>query len=322
PVVRSLLVVPLMVKDRVIGVLAIDQAVPDAFTTDDERVLTIAAAQAAVAIENAQLYADLKERARKLEQAYRELQEVDQVKDELVQNVSHELRTPLTFIKGYVELMLDEEMGPLNAGQRESLAVVSDKTNALTRLVSDIIFLQQIERESLELGRHDLGEMARLALQSCEIAATHAGISLRLAVPDQPLRILVDRDRVNQVFDNLLGNALKFSFNGGTITIAVRDEGEVLKVGVTDTGAGIPADKLERIFERFYQVDGSATRRFGGAGLGLAICRRIIEAHGGRIWAESELGKGSTFYFTLPKPPSGAGENLQPLAAAHQVDAL
>jgi len=322
PVVRSLLVVPLMVKDRVIGVLAIDQAVPDAFTNDDERMLTIAAAQAAVAIENAQLYADLKERARKLEQAYRELQEVDQLKDELVQNVSHELRTPLTFIKGYVELMLEEEMGPLNESQREGLSVVSSKTNALSRLVSDIIFLQQIERESLDLSWYDLGEMARLALQSCEVTATRAGISLRLAVSEQVPRILVDRDRVNQVFDNLLGNALKFSFKGGMITISVQDDSEVLKLGVTDTGAGIPPDKLERIFERFYQVDGSATRRFGGAGLGLAICRRIVEAHGGRIWAESEVGKGSTFYFTLPKSVPDAGEAPKPLAAAHQADAL
>jgi signal transduction histidine kinase len=189
-------------------------------------------------------------------------------------------------------------------------------------LVSDIIFLQQIERESLDLSWYDLGEMARLALQSCEATATNVGISLRLAVSDQSPRILVDRDRVNQVFDNLLGNALKFSFKGGTITILVRDEGEVLKLGVTDTGAGIPPDKLERIFERFYQVDGSATRRFGGAGLGLAICRRIVEAHGGRIWAESEVGKGSTFYFTLPKLLPGAGEAPKPLAAAHQADAL
>ncbi|HET7377491.1 MAG TPA: GAF domain-containing protein, partial [Anaerolineae bacterium] len=133
PVVRSLLVVPLTVKDRVIGTLAIDQVVPDAFTENDERLLTIAAAQAAIVIENAQLYADIKERANKLEQAYKELQVIDQLKDELVQNVSHELRTPLTFIKGYVELLLESDMGPLNDSQRESLTIVADKTNALAR---------------------------------------------------------------------------------------------------------------------------------------------------------------------------------------------
>jgi two-component system sensor histidine kinase VicK len=113
--------------------------------------------------------------------------------------------------------------------------------------------------------------------------------------------ILVDRDRINQVFDNLLGNAIKFSPRGGAITIEVQDAGEMILVSVADTGVGIPADKLEKVFDRFYQVDGSATRRFSGAGLGLAIARRIVEAHGGRIWVESEAGKGSVFKFTVPK---------------------
>ncbi len=301
PVVRSLLVVPLMVKDRVIGTLAIDQAVPDAFEKDDERLLVIAAAQAAVAIENAQLYAALKERADKLEKAYKELQELDKLKDELVQNVSHELRTPLTFIKGYVELMLEQDMGPLNEVQRESLSIVAEKTNALTRLVSDIIFLQQIERESLDLALHSLRDVANMALHSCEVTAANAGIALRLDAPAVVAPIAIDRDRINQVFDNLLGNAIKFSPRGGTITIGVEDIGDYLRLSVADTGVGIPSDKLKRVFERFYQVDGSATRRFGGAGLGLAIARRIVESHGGEIWVESEMGHGSRFVFTLPK---------------------
>jgi len=301
PVVRSLLVVPLMVKDRVIGTLAIDQAVPDAFEKDDERLLVIAAAQAAVAIENAQLYAALKERADKLEKAYKELQELDKLKDELVQNVSHELRTPLTFIKGYVELMLEQDMGPLNEVQRESLSIVSEKTNALTRLVSDIIFLQQIERESLDLAPHSLRDVAKMALHSCEVTAANAGISLRLDAPEVVPPIAIDRDRVNQVLDNLLGNAIKFSPRGGTITIGVEDRGDCLQISVSDMGVGIPPDKLKRVFDRFYQVDGSATRRFGGAGLGLAIAKRIVESHGGEIWVESEVGHGSRFIFTLPK---------------------
>ncbi|MFN8597011.1 MAG: GAF domain-containing protein [Anaerolineae bacterium] len=299
--VRSLLVVPLMVKDRVIGTLAIDQSVPDVFGQDDERLLVIAAAQAAVAIENAQLYLALKERADKLEKAYKELQELDKLKDELVQNVSHELRTPLTFIKGYVELMLEQDMGPLNEMQRESLSIVAEKSNALSRLVSDIIFLQQVERESLDLAPHNMRDVARLALQSCEVAAISAGISLKLEAPtDLPL-IQIDRDRINQVFDNLLGNAIKFSPRGGVITISVENFGNFIRTTVADTGVGIPADKLKRIFDRFYQVDGSATRRFGGAGLGLAIAKRIVEAHGGEIWANSIMGQGSKFSFTLPK---------------------
>lgn len=303
PVVRSLLVVPLTVKDRVIGTLAIDQTAPAAFGKDDERLLVIAAAQAAVAIENAQLYAVLKERADKLEKAYQELQKLDQLKDELVQNVSHELRTPLTFIKGYVELILEQDLGPLNEAQRESLSIVAEKTTALTRLVSDIIFFQQIERESLELAPHSLRDVAKLALQACEVAGANAGIALRLDAPDVAPPITIDRDRINQVFDNLLGNAIKFSPRGGTITIGVEDQGDHWRLSVADTGVGIPADKLRKVFDRFYQVDGSATRRFGGAGLGLAIAKRIVESHGGEIWVESDgvPGHGSRFVFTLPK---------------------
>jgi two-component system sensor histidine kinase VicK len=143
--------------------------------------------------------------------------------------------------------------------------------------------------------------MARLALHSCEVAAVTAGISLGLLAGADLPPIPVDRDRINQVFDNLLGNAIKFSPRGGIITIDVQDAGEMILVSVADTGVGIPVDKLERVFDRFFQVDGSATRRFSGAGLGLAIARRIVEAHGGRIWVESEADKGSVFKFTVPK---------------------
>jgi signal transduction histidine kinase len=305
--VRALLCVPLTAKDRVIGTLSIDQTKPDAFTQNDERLLSIAAAQAAVAIENAQLYEELKERARKLEHAYRDLQEADRLKDELVQNVSHELRTPLTFIKGYVELLLEEDMGPINERQRESLSIVAEKTNSVTRLVSDIIFLEQIERESLQLGEVHMADLARLALQGCEVTAAAAGIHLRLDAEAELPALMADRDRINQVFDNLLANAIKFSPTGGTITIRLRRQGAAVLASVADTGIGIPREQLHRVFERFYQVDGSATRRFGGAGVGLAIVKRIVEAHGGRIWVESELGKGSTFTFTLPIDQSGAG---------------
>jgi signal transduction histidine kinase len=301
PSVRSLLCVPLMVHERVIGALAVDQDVPHAFTLDDERLLTIAAAQAAVAIENARLYEDLKERALHLEKAYAELQEIDRLKDELVQNVSHELRTPLTFVKGYVEMLLNGDMGQINERQRESLSIVADKTNTTARLVSDIIFLQQIEHESLQLAELNLAQVVRRALQSNQAAAEGAHIALECHVaPDLP-PAHADRDRINQVLDNLISNAIKFSPQGGTITVQIEDAGAMLQISVSDTGIGISEDQVGRIFERFYQVDGSATRKFGGAGLGLTIVKRIVEAHGGRIWVKSQTGQGSTFFFTLPK---------------------
>ncbi|MCS7350141.1 MAG: GAF domain-containing protein [Anaerolineae bacterium] len=310
PSVRSLMCVPLMVGDRVIGALSVDHEIPNAFQPEHERLLTIVATQAAAAIENARLFYELKAHAEELRRAYEELQEADRLKDEIVQNVSHELRTPLTFIKGYVDLLLDGSMGPLTEAQREAVEIISEKTNLLSRLVGDIVTLQRIERGALNFEAVDIVAIARVSVQSFQLTASQAGLEFAIEDPGGPVIVWGDRERLSQVLDNLLHNAVKFSPNGGRITVRILDMEEYVQVSVQDTGIGIPPDKLERIFERFYQVDGSTRRRFGGMGLGLAIVKRIVEAHGGQVWAESELGKGSTFYFTLPKPPTVAPDEL------------
>lgn len=310
PSVRSLLCVPLMVGDRVIGALSVDHEIPHAFQPEHERLLTIVATQAAAAIENARLFYELKAHAEELRRAYEELQEADRLKDEIVQNVSHELRTPLTFIKGYVDLLLDGQMGPLTEAQREAMEIIAEKTNLLSRLVSDIVTLQRIERGALNFEAVDIVALARVSVQSFQLTASQAGLEFTIEDPGGPAIVWGDRERLSQVLDNLLHNAVKFSPNGGRITVRIQDLEDSVQVSVQDTGIGIPPDKLERIFERFYQVDGSTRRRFGGMGLGLAIVKRIVEAHGGRVWAESELGKGSTFYFTIPKPPTTAPDEL------------
>ncbi len=301
--VRSLLVVPLITKDRVIGTLSVDDLKVDAFSPEDGRLLTIAAAQAAVAIENAQLFERLKERAKKLEEAYGELQEADRKKDEFVQNVSHDLRTPLTFVKAYVELLLDGTLGPITDSQRDSLEIVTQRTNAITRLVDDILTLQQLDRGTMRITPVAMGELVRSVVQGAEASAGQIGIAMQVEVADELPVVYADRDRIAQVLDNLLGNAIKFSPNGGTITVRVHAIDGIVQVEVSDQGIGIPADKLDKIFERFYQVDGSSRRRFGGTGLGLAIVKRIVRAHNGTVWVDSEEGKGSTFFFTLPVIP-------------------
>jgi len=306
--VRSLLTVPLSVQGKIIGTLSVDSEQPDAFSAADERLLAIAAAQAAVAIENARLYTSLEQRARNLTEAYAELQEVDRLRDEMVQNVSHELRTPLTFVKGYVELLLAGDTGPLTDLQKEYLEVVIEKTDTVTRLVSDIMFLQQADQIPKKASI-SLVKLARRALQGCAATAEQAGLILVQNIPDNLPPVMGDAGRLLQVFDNLLGNAIKFSPDGGHITVTLEDVGEMLQVSVSDEGVGIPKDQQERIFERFYQVDGSARRRFAGVGLGLTIAKRIVEAHGGEIWVESEPGAGSTFKFTVPKCQVDAPQN-------------
>jgi signal transduction histidine kinase len=301
PNIRSLLVVPLIVRDKAIGTLSIDDIKPNAFR-NEVRLLTIAAAQASVAIENAQLYENLQESYSELEKAYKELQELDKMKSELVQNISHELRTPLTFIKGYMELLVDGDMGELTEQQKMATDIVANKADTLSRLVDDIISLQRAGRERLAFEPLSLAELGRAAIQAAQASASEAGITLYDEIPEDLVApVLADKRRLAQVFDNLMGNAIKFSNPGDSVTVRMYDEGAKIYTEVKDTGIGIPSDKLVRIFDRFYQVDGTTTRKFGGTGLGLAIVRQIVESHNGQVGVESEPGQGSVFYFTIPK---------------------
>jgi GAF domain-containing protein len=301
PNIRSLLVVPLIIRDRAIGTLSIDDVKANAF--DNElRLLTIAAAQAAVAIENAQLYESLRKSYSELEQAYNELRELDKMKSEFVQNISHELRTPLTFIKGYVELLVDGDMGELTPEQATATNIIANKAESLSRLVDDIISLQQAGRDQLRVEHLSLAEVGHAATAAAQASAAEAGITLHDEIPDGLIApVAADRRRITQVFDNLLGNAIKFSNLGDTVTVRMFEQGAIIRTEVEDTGIGIPVDKLPRIFDRFYQVDGTTTRRFGGTGLGLTIVKQIVEAHGGEVGAESQVDKGSLFYFTMRK---------------------
>jgi PAS domain S-box-containing protein len=299
PQIRSLLVVPLIIRNKAIGTLSIDDTRPNAFD-DEMRLLSIAAAQAAVAIENAQLYESLERSYNELEQAYEELRQLDKMKSELIQNISHELRTPLTFIKGYVELLQDGEMGALQENQQMALNIVADKAEVLSKLVDDIISMQQAGREQLQFEPLSLAEIGHAAVKAALANAKATGVTLVDDIDIDSAPVLGDRRRLGQVFDNLLQNAIKFTPPDGTATVRMRQERGSIRVEVEDSGIGIAADQLDRIFERFYQVDGTTTRRFGGAGLGLAIVKQIVEAHGGSVGAESELHQGSLFYFTIP----------------------
>jgi signal transduction histidine kinase len=253
-------------------------------------------------IENARLYAELEERARRLSAAYEELSEMDQHKTEFIQNVSHELRTPLLFIRGYIELLRDGGLGELSKLQREKLNIVARKTELLAELVRDVVSLQRGQPRPEEMSNVSLTEVTRQAVISAEAMAYELGLTISLDLPVTPLTIRADAYRLEEVFDNLLSNAIKFSPNGGTVTVRVYQKDGSVVVSVADEGVGVPPEEHERIFERFYQVDGSTTRRFEGTGLGLAIVKQIVEGHNGRVWVESPTlsGRGSTFYFSVP----------------------
>jgi signal transduction histidine kinase len=282
--------IPLWLAGEVVGLIEVEQA-----SVDESRLRLMAAVAdlAAAAIDKAQLYQDTV-------RAYEELRELDRLKDEFVQNVSHELRTPLTFVKGYVEYLLEGYAGGLNDDQQQALEIVLDRSDALIRLVNDIVSLKQAELQEMDLQPVALERVASACVEGSRVTADQVGIRMRLEIePGLPV-VLGDAFRLGQVFDNLLGNAIKFSPNGGVITVRLRRHNSVVQVDVSDTGIGMPVDRVDRIWERFYQLDSASARRFAGAGLGLAIVKRIIDAHAGHIWVESELGKGSTFHFALP----------------------
>jgi GAF domain-containing protein len=300
--IRSLLVVPLITKNTLIGTLSIDDEAPEAFGMNEGRLLTIAAAQVSVAIENARLLRNLHDRALQLEQALEELRELHRLKTEFLQNVSHELRTPLTFIKSYVQLILEGAMGEINPELQGPLAIVDQRTDAMIRLVNDVISLEQMDMGKYEFQPVSLAEVATRAVQGAAMAAKKSNIAIELQLSNDLPLLHADPGRLGQVFDNLLGNAIKFSPAGKTITVRAGRDGDFARVDVEDQGIGIPADKLDQIFDRFYQVDGSTTRRYAGTGLGLAIVKSIVESHGGQIIVESAVGAGSTFSFILPVP--------------------
>ncbi len=300
-VVRSLLAVPLVIRDEPVGTLTVDSDQANAFSESDKQLMTIAAAQVSVAMANARLFEELERRAQELAVAYEELKESDRLKDELVQNVSHELRTPLTFVKGYVDLLMDGDRGLLTPEQQEYLQIVSDKTDDITRIIEDIITLQRIDSGNLQLETVAMVDLLHTAVAGHGMVAEKKGLTVRMAPTQVEGMVNIDKGRINQVVDNLIGNAIKFSPDGGVITVSLLEQDNIVCVSVTDQGIGMAADKHQRIFERFYQIDGSSRRRFGGTGIGLAIVKRIIDAHHGKIWVESELSKGSSFLFTLPK---------------------
>jgi PAS domain S-box-containing protein len=226
--------------------------------------------------------------------------EVDRMKDEFVSVVSHELRTPLTSIRGSLGLLAGGAVGELPAGGRRMVEIAVENTDRLIRLINDILDIERIESGTVVL-HEERCEVATLVAESLRVVMPLAdAASVDLALVRVEGTVWADADRLVQTLTNLLSNAVKFSPVGGVVTLTAIRDGDDILFDVADEGRGIPADKLETVFQRFQQVDASDSRQKGGTGLGLAICKSLVEQHGGRIWATSEPDRGSTFSFTLP----------------------
>ncbi|HEU4558849.1 MAG TPA: ATP-binding protein [Longimicrobium sp.] len=238
-----------------------------------------------------------------------ERREVDRMKDEFISVVSHELRTPLTAIRGSLGLLAAGKAGDIPQRGQRMLEIAVQNTDRLIRLINDILDIERIEsgKVAMEPAPVNAAELAQGAAEVMLPMAERVGVELYVWA--EPMHLVADADRILQVLTNLLSNAIKFSPAGTSVQLTVEPrDGEAI-FRVADQGRGIPEDRLESIFERFQQVDSSDSRQKGGTGLGLAICRSIVSQHGGRIWAESEPGEGSTFAFTLPlSAPAGVDD--------------
>ena len=240
---------------------------------------------------------------RALVEQNKRLRELDRLKDEFLSLVSHELRTPLTSIRGYLDLVLDDEAGELNPEQRRFLLAVERNSGRLLRLVGDLLFVAQADagRLMLDQGKVDLVALAAECVEGAMPAAAEKSIELVLAT--EPVPTLVgDRGRLAQVLDNLVSNALKFTPEGGGVEVSTKLNGEHVSVEVADTGIGIPVADQPRLFERFFRSSVANERAIPGTGLGLAIVQAIVEAHNGEIRIDSTVGRGTTFRVDLPLP--------------------
>jgi signal transduction histidine kinase len=289
---RSIIGVPMRYKDEAIGVLEAVNKQEGRWTDTDRRNMLILASQAAVAIKNAQVM-------EQLQRAYDEINQLDKLKNDFIAIASHELRTPLSVILGYATFLKEDAQGEVSA----HASAVLNSALRMRNLIEDMTNLRYLKLGEAELVREHIPlvaifQAAQSDVESMMEAKSHV---LEVHPPDVGLIVVVDRIKLGMALTNLLNNANKFTPSGGRITLTYERKPGAVWIVVQDTGVGIPQDQLERVFEEFHQVEDHMTRRHGGMGLGLSIARALVEAHNGRIWAESEgPGRGSTFYISLP----------------------
>jgi signal transduction histidine kinase len=292
---RAITIMPMMRGESAIGTVSVVRLAPGALTDKQIALLRTFADQAVIAIENVRLFREIQEKSRQLEIA-------NQHKSEFLANMSHELRTPLNAIIGFSEVLQQRMFGDMNDKQAEYIDDIHGSGKHLLSLINDILDLSKVEagRMELDLASFDLPNAIGNAITLVKERAARHGIEIESVLDAGVAEIRADERKFKQILLNLLSNAVKFTPEGGRITVAARPAGGTIEVDVTDTGIGIAAEDQEAVFEEFRQVGKDYTKKAEGTGLGLALTRKFVELHGGKLRVKSELGKGSTFTFTLP----------------------
>lgn len=327
--IQSLAVAPIIVTGAPLGVIFLLNDTKQFFSEQFLNFFQGIANQIGLSLKNAQLYAELgmlnkelenkvaertielRNKSQLLEEAYNNLKEVDKLKTQFLSTMSHELRTPLNSIIGYTQLILDGVEGDISESQREDLERIERNAKHLLQLINDILDLSKIEagRMQLNIERVELSEVLKQSISIVTPLIGSKNLKIVDNVSNRSLFLMCDFQRLEQIFINLLSNAIKFTDEGSIVIdckVNTDDTGQSwATISVSDTGIGISAENLDKIFEAFRQVEESSTRKHGGTGLGLSITKRLVEMHGGAIWVESQINKGTTFYFTMPMASEG-----------------
>ena len=292
--------IPLVYRGRRIGVLDLCSTQAGGFDEVDLGALGTVARLLAVVIAQ-ESWGRHDAPSHELKRAYQRLQEFSELKGQILRNVSHELRTPLTLVKGYLELLMDDQMGVLPPEQRQTLDMLCDRVDDIVTIVDRTVSLSPLNNLSVAYEKIIVADMLREIVGVFERRMRGPTVTIDLQSIDGDLYLYGDVEKIRQLCHNLLDNSVKFSPNGGRVLIDAASEGSGVHFVFADEGIGMPERQLSQIFETFYQIDGSSTRRFGGLGLGLTVVDRIVEAHKGEIWVDSAEGQGSTFHVVLPK---------------------
>jgi signal transduction histidine kinase len=300
--VRGLLITPLVAHDKVIGMVSVENDEPCTFTRREIELVKLIVTAAAPALENAQLFQEVQAAQQNAERALAYLQRLDALKTQFIQNVSHELRTPLAIVRGYIDLTLDSAFGDeMEPVLKQSFQTIRAHIHHLNSLVEAITLLEDAEMQRLSLFPQSVLPIVRTALQGVKERAAQQQVEIIADLPQALPTVNLDAYYFVRALNQILDNAIKFNGKPGRMWVkAWAEEGEVW-LQIKDEGIGIPETELPHIFQRFYQIDGTTSRKYGGMGLGLAIVKEVVAAHRGRVWAASQgAGHGTTVTLTLP----------------------
>lgn len=313
--VESFLSAPIVVREEPVGFLIIGNTSMYGKTgKDDTDLVSMLSGLIGTAIENAKLYTELfsshrelerrvAERTKELEDLNEDLKNLNKMKSDFISSVSHELRTPLTSIKGYASILMTGKLGDVLPAQKERLEKIDKHSNSLVHLINNLLDIARIESGKIQMELKDISieELLDSIIDIITPQIKEKNISLKINSKIKFDKIKADHSQIERVFLNLLSNAVKFTPEKGVVTVFIEETDDVIQFSVEDTGIGIPPQDMSKVFQEFFRADNALDQKIKGSGLGLSLVKKIVEAHKGKIWFNSELGKGTRFTFTLPK---------------------